>query len=496
MITFFTSTKPFHGAVRDAQLNALRSWLRLHEDVQVIVFEKPAGIDLGAVDPRIDVVENVDCDLGVPRVDRMFSHASTHARNDLVCFVNSDIVLTDEFVQMAAKHGRGLAGERLLVGQRWDFDNVAGEWAFDDHWEARSLANVPKKLHAPAGSDWFLFPRGQYPPGRLPPLLIGRPGWDLCMIHEARRAGMHVVDASAASLVYHQNHDYSHKKVAYRSVHEEPEAQYNLRHLPEDGKFLFTLLACNEEVSPTGLVQPAWARGDEQTFAAVERVLGGSPWRVWLAAARRRYEARRRAAWRRRAGRGRAGLAAFIRRYHDLDDLRFDIGAGKLCADAAWISTDRDLLDITREDHWHEILGRHRVAKVMAEHVWEHLTADDARRAQRNAHAFLKPGGHLRLAVPDGRHPDPAYLERVRPGGTGPGADDHKVLYTVETLSQSLEAAGFVVRPLEYWDARGEFQFRDWSTADGKIVRSRRFDPRNAAGTLAYTSLIVDAIKP
>jgi len=128
--------------------------------------------------------------------------------------------------------------------------------------------------------------------------------------------------------------------------------------------------------------------------------------------------------------------------------------------------------------------------------VWEHLTADDARRAQRNAHTFLKPGGHLRLAVPDGRHPDPAYLERVRPGGTGPGADDHKVLYTVETLSRSLEAAGFEVRPLEYWDARGEFQFCDWSTADGKIVRSRRFDPRNATGTLAYTSLIVDAIKP
>lgn len=37
----------------------------------------------------------------------------------------------------------------------------------------------------------------------------------------------------------------------------------------------------------------------------------------------------------------------------------------------------------------------------LAEHVWEHLSLEDAHRATRNCYRFLRPGGRLRLAVPD-----------------------------------------------------------------------------------------------
>jgi predicted SAM-dependent methyltransferase len=102
----------------------------------------------------------------------------------------------------------------------------------------------------------------------------------------------------------------------------------------------------------------------------------------------------------------------------------------------------------------------------------------------------------LRIAVPDGFHPDPDYIEYVRPGGTGAGADDHKVLYNYKLLSEQLRRAGFEVTLLEYWDENGDFHFRPWSSRDGYISRSRDHDERNQNGTLAYTSLIVDAIKP
>jgi len=46
----------------------------------------------------------------------------------------------------------------------------------------------------------------------------------------------------------------------------------------------------------------------------------------------------------------------------------------------------------------------------------------------------------LRVAVPDGFHPNPGYIERVKPGGTGPGAGDHKILYTYRTLSAILSS--------------------------------------------------------
>ena len=39
------------------------------------------------------------------------------------------------------------------------------------------------------------------------------------------------------------------------------------------------------------------------------------------------------------------------------------------------------------------------------------------------------PGGNFRIAVPDGFHTDPSYIENVKPGGTGEGSEDHKNLF-------------------------------------------------------------------
>ncbi len=108
----------------------------------------------------------------------------------------------------------------------------------------------------------------------------------------------------------------------------------------------------------------------------------------------------------------------------------------------------------------------------------------------------MRSGCRLRIAVPDGFHPDLNYIEYVKPGGTGFGSDDHKVLYNYESLTNILEKAGFQIKLLEYWDEKGEFHFQDWLSADGYVERSRLYDPRNQDGTLSYTSLIIDAIKP
>ena len=101
----------------------------------------------------------------------------------------------------------------------------------------------------------------------------------------------------------------------------------------------------------------------------------------------------------------------------------------------------------------------------------------------------------MRIAVPDGLHPDPAYIDQVKPGGSGSGSDDHKVLYTYKTLSKLLESVGFEIRLLEYFDEEGKFHYSEWSPDDGMIRRSSRFDQRNTVVPNAYTSLILDALK-
>jgi predicted SAM-dependent methyltransferase len=132
----------------------------------------------------------------------------------------------------------------------------------------------------------------------------------------------------------------------------------------------------------------------------------------------------------------------------------------------------------------------------LAEHVWEHLDKNQGRIAAEYCFQYLKPGASLRLAVPDGLHPDPTYIAYVNVGGNGPGAVDHRVLYDYRSLQSMLEGLGFRVKLLEYFDVNGKFQTVPWENKDGPIERSLANDPRNVDGQPNYTSLIVDAIKP
>jgi predicted SAM-dependent methyltransferase len=174
--------------------------------------------------------------------------------------------------------------------------------------------------------------------------------------------------------------------------------------------------------------------------------------------------------------------------------LRLVVGASGVFQ-PGWVPTDIEDLNLLSDADWSHWFQPNSIDAILAEHVWEHLSAENGLTAAKFCHRYLKPGGYLRLAIPDGLHPDPDYIEHVRVGGSGPGADDHKVLHTWQTLSAMLAEAGFRPQMLEYWDESGAFQYSDWDPEAGMVHRSRRFDQRNADGTLRYTSLIVDAIK-
>jgi predicted SAM-dependent methyltransferase len=177
------------------------------------------------------------------------------------------------------------------------------------------------------------------------------------------------------------------------------------------------------------------------------------------------------------------------------DTLKIIVGSANT-AQAGWLSTDYPVLDLTNEGSFSRLLKTDSVDTFLAEHVWEHLHPTDAQNAIHNCYRHLKRGGRLRIAVPDGLHSDPDYIAQVKPGGYGSGADDHKVLYDFRSLSAMLEAAGFHVKLLEWFDEQGKFHFEPWQADDGMIKRSTRYDPRNSDHPTTFTSLIVDGIKP
>jgi predicted SAM-dependent methyltransferase len=161
-----------------------------------------------------------------------------------------------------------------------------------------------------------------------------------------------------------------------------------------------------------------------------------------------------------------------------------------------WITTEQDVLNLLIVGDWHQFFSINSLDAILAEHVWEHLTPQEGVVAAKNCFDFLKPGGHIRIAVPDGYNPEADYVNQVKPGGSGAGADDHKVLFTYKSLSKIFVSVGFEVSLLEYFDESGEFIEEKWNASEGFIQRSKHFDSRNTSDQLNYTSIILDAVKP
>lgn len=210
MLTIFTTAKPFKGHIAVIQRNALKSWKLLHPDVEVILFGDDAGaaeicLELGLRhEPAIECRED-----GTKSVRSVFGRAQEIARYSILCYVNCDIVLTQDFLR-ALEAVRGWQKQFLMVGRRWDLDVTEPIEFSQDGW-AEALVQRAKtggfqRLHH--NIDYFAFPRDLY--REIPDLMIGRNWWDQWLVWRAADQGAPVVDVSEIVCAVHQNHDYSY----------------------------------------------------------------------------------------------------------------------------------------------------------------------------------------------------------------------------------------------------------------------------------------------
>jgi len=270
VISLFTTTKDFVGPDAVHQLNALRSWKAAPVDVEIFVCGESQGLASVVQELRLHHVREVATSShGVPLVNSMFDVVSQRSSNDICCFVNADIILPFQFFQSVATIHRLAQQPYLIVGQRNDVD-VDERIEFVDDWEEIFLwrHRFSLKEHPPTGSDFFVFPKGQYQLNDIPDLIVERWGWDLWMIHHARTQGTPTIDLSATTRVIHQNHQYAHKSESGIS-----EDTHNLSLLPAKSRFLFHLLACDYSYQ-NGQLAENFARGDYKYYLKIERQLG------------------------------------------------------------------------------------------------------------------------------------------------------------------------------------------------------------------------------
>lgn len=252
MVTFFATARAFTGHMDLIQRNAIRSWLAFCPPCEVILLGDDGGAAEVARQYGIRLLPQVERnELGTPLISSLFRIAQEEARNELLCQINADIMLTDDFL-LALEKVRPLRQKFLISGQRWDVD-LAKPWDFDrPGWcgQLRDYAIKYGKLHAITGLDYFVFVKGSL--GEIPPFAIGRRVLDNWIVYRARCLGMPVIDATNAITAVHQNHGYSFHPQGEAGVMEGPEVDCNLK-LAGGSPYLFTLEDATHFLSPSGL---------------------------------------------------------------------------------------------------------------------------------------------------------------------------------------------------------------------------------------------------
>ena len=244
------------------QRNAVRSWLNAPYPTEVIFVDKVEGEGIEEIleHPQVSVIDVVKRnENGVPFINHIFNEASKKARYPIVCYLNADIILPYAFFLDVEAVYKQVDTNFLAVGQRLDVD-VDQELTYSTDWEKTFWEKHNEvAIHPPTGSDFFVFPKGQYDLQNMPDLLVGRPGWDLWMIYNARMRSLKAIDLSFSSMVIHQNHDYGHKISDEKGRKQED--LYNYRFIPDSLRHKFTLVACDYYYSGKQ-VKKSYARGD------------------------------------------------------------------------------------------------------------------------------------------------------------------------------------------------------------------------------------------
>jgi hypothetical protein len=271
MLSLFTIPKPFHGLIDVIQKNAIRSWTLLKPACRIILVgdedgTAEAAAELGVL--HIPVVRKNE--YGTPFLDSIAEEALKVSRSRLLGYVNADIILLQDFMDAVKR----LARRRpfLMIGQRWNLEVDSPLDFSDKNWQrkTRELARSDGGLHGKTGIDYFITRRDFW--HNIPPFVIGRTAWDNYLVYKARKEGLDVIDATSATTVIHQNHDYGHVKTQKGDAWKGPEAENNLR-LAGGYDYLFNLADVTHSLGER-FVFPVFGAEDFGRRARTLRVLG------------------------------------------------------------------------------------------------------------------------------------------------------------------------------------------------------------------------------
>ncbi len=271
LLTILAMPKPFRGHIGMIQRNAIQSWAQLVPRPEIFLFGEEEGTAEIAAELQLNHLRDIKRnDLGTPLLNDLLQRAREVARTPLLSYVNSDIILLQEFHDAAASLHANLS-KFLGVAYRWEID-LRTELNFDGapHLNLGSLPSGAPGHHT--AIDAFVFTPDMYL--EVPPLAIGRAWFDQWLIKDARSHKIPVVDVTRVARAIHQHHDYAHISGGQQGAYAGEEARRNLE-LYGGVPHAFTLLDATHELLPNRAIRRIHFR--RQKFALQQWL-----WRIFV----------------------------------------------------------------------------------------------------------------------------------------------------------------------------------------------------------------------
>jgi hypothetical protein len=208
MITLFTVAKAFKDHINVIQRNALKSWLSACPGAEVILFGDDDGVQEICGEFGIRHGGGLErSEFGRSLVSDAFARVKLLARFDILCYLNCDIIVFDEFLA-SVKTVSTLGLPRFLLSARRRVVDVDGPLQFDrpeDRNRMRAQFCKSSKLDRYSAIDCLCFPKAWQP--SMPSFAVGEVAWDNWMITTALVHGVKVIDVTADCMLVHQNHE-------------------------------------------------------------------------------------------------------------------------------------------------------------------------------------------------------------------------------------------------------------------------------------------------
>jgi hypothetical protein len=267
MLTIFTIPKPFEGHIGIIQKNALRSWKRLFSEIEIIVFGDEKGVEEIAKELNIIHIPEISKNrFGTPLISSAFKIAKEKAKNNILVYANTDIVLGKDFIKAI----KSIKLESFLMsGRRIDVDVDEAINFNNSNWENDLIERG--SMHGYSGIDYLAFPKNLYLD--IPDFAVGRPGWDSWFVYYIKSLKVPVIDATNVVRVFHQNHE-----SIYKNKIKENEESFNLA---GKGKDMCTLREADFVLTKQGLKKPSLKR------IILGKLIMFYPWRVLLSIKRK-----------------------------------------------------------------------------------------------------------------------------------------------------------------------------------------------------------------